>query len=68
MSPSATDASPAVIDVKSSSLKPNIGVYTNPKHDLWVSPAEPTAESVKAGTDLKVGEVSVAIRSTGICG
>lgn len=67
MSPSATDASAAVVDVKSS-LKPNIGVFTNPKHDLWVSPAEPSAESVKAGTLLKVGEVSVAIRSTGICG
>ncbi|KAH7156309.1 chaperonin 10-like protein [Dactylonectria macrodidyma] len=67
MSPSATDAPVAVIDVKSS-LKPNIGVYTNPKHDLWVTAAEPSAESVKAGTDLKSGEVSVAIRSTGICG
>jgi L-iditol 2-dehydrogenase len=49
-------------------LKPNIGVYTNPNHDLWVTAAEPSAESVKAGTDLKSGEVSVAIRSTGICG
>ncbi|KAK8927424.1 hypothetical protein H634G_05298 [Metarhizium anisopliae BRIP 53293] len=50
------------------SLKPNIGVYTNPKHDLWISEAEPTAESVSAGSDLKPGEVTIAIRSTGICG
>lgn len=50
------------------SLKPNIGVYTNPKHDLWISEAGPTAESVSAGSDLKPGEVTIAIRSTGICG
>lgn len=50
------------------SLKPNIGVYTNPKHDLWINEAEPSVESVKAGSDLKQGEVTVAIRSTGICG
>ncbi|KAK2592159.1 L-arabinitol 4-dehydrogenase [Conoideocrella luteorostrata] len=50
------------------SLKANIGVYTNPKHDLWINEAEPTAESVAAGSDLKPGEVTIAIRSTGICG
>ena len=50
------------------SLKPNIGVYTNPNHDLWINEAQPTAESVAAGSDLKHGEVTVAIRSTGICG
>lgn len=66
MSPSAVDNS-ASVEVKIS-LKPNIGVYTNPNHDLWVTSAEPSAESVKSGQDLKIGEVSVAIRSTGICG
>lgn len=66
MSPSATNETPAGVDV--GSLKPNIGVYTNPQHDLWIANAEPTAESVKAGADLKEGEVTVAIRSTGICG
>lgn len=66
MSPSAVDA-PATADVKTT-FKPNIGVYTNPNHDLWVNAAEPSAESVKSGADLKQGEVSVAIRSTGICG
>jgi L-iditol 2-dehydrogenase len=50
------------------SLKPNIGVFTNPKHDLWMNATEPTVESVQAGADLKLGEVTIAIRSTGICG
>jgi L-iditol 2-dehydrogenase len=49
--------------------KPNIGVYTNPAHDLWINEAEPTLESVqKGGEDLRPGQVTVAIRSTGICG
>ena len=46
----------------------NIGVFTNPKHDLWISEAEPTLEQVKSKEGLKEGEVTVAIRSTGICG
>ncbi|CAF3582174.1 unnamed protein product [Fusarium graminearum] len=66
MSPSAVEGN-GVVDVKTT-LKPNVGVYTNPNHDLWVAPAEPSAEAVKSGSDLKQGEVSVAIRSTGICG
>ncbi|KAL1903575.1 L-arabinitol 4-dehydrogenase [Sporothrix stenoceras] len=48
--------------------KANIGVYTNTSHDLWIAPAEPSLETVKAGEGLKPGEVTVAIRSTGICG
>ena len=48
--------------------KPNIGVYTNTGHDLWVAPAEPKVESVNAAEGLKPGEVTIAIRSTGICG
>ncbi|KAM7206766.1 hypothetical protein V8F33_000409 [Rhypophila sp. PSN 637] len=48
--------------------KPNIGVFTNPKHDLWVSEAKPTLESVQKGEELQKGQVTVAIRSTGICG
>lgn len=67
MGPSANGTA-AQADVIKSQLKPNIGVFTNPKHDLWINEAEPTAESVSAGADLKVGEVTVAIRSTGICG
>lgn len=49
-------------------LKPNIGVYTNPNHDLWISEAGPNAETIPSGQDLKEGEVTIAIRSTGICG
>lgn len=48
--------------------KPNIGVYTNTSHDLWIAPAEPSLETVQAAQGLKPGEVTVAIRSTGICG
>ena len=48
--------------------KNNIGVFTNPKHDLWINDATPTLESVHKGEDLKEGQVTIAIRSTGICG
>jgi L-iditol 2-dehydrogenase len=48
--------------------KANIGVFTNPKHDLWISEVGPTLESVHKGEELKEGQVTVAIRSTGICG
>lgn len=64
MSPSATEFAPATVKAS----KPNIGVFTNPEHHLWVAEAEPSLESVQAGNDLKVGEVTVAIKSTGICG
>ncbi len=29
--------------------KPNIGVYTNPNHDLWIADAKPTLEEVQKG-------------------
>ncbi|KAI0199802.1 GroES-like protein [Astrocystis sublimbata] len=48
--------------------KANIGIFTNPKHDLWISEAEPTVERVLKADDLKHGEVTIAIKSTGICG
>jgi len=48
--------------------KPNIGVFTNPNHDLWVAEATPTLEDVKSGKDLAPGEVYIAVKSTGICG
>jgi L-iditol 2-dehydrogenase len=48
--------------------KKNIGVYTNPGHDLWVADAKPSLEDVEKGVGLKVGEVTVGIKSTGICG
>lgn len=48
--------------------KSNIGVYTNPAHELWVAEAAPSVEDVETGAGLKVGEVTVGIKSTGICG
>lgn len=48
--------------------KANIGVYTNPAHDLWVAEAEPSLEEVQRGGDLKPGEVLLNVKSTGICG
>ncbi|KAF1954492.1 sorbitol dehydrogenase [Byssothecium circinans] len=48
--------------------KANIGVYTNPAHDLWVAEAEPTLDEVSRGGDLKEGEVLLNVKSTGICG
>ncbi|RAL05443.1 NAD(P)-dependent alcohol dehydrogenase [Aspergillus ibericus CBS 121593] len=48
--------------------KANIGVFTNTKHDLWVAEAKPTLEEVKSGEALKPGEVTIEVRSTGICG
>lgn len=54
--------STAIID------KPNIGVFTNTKHDLWVADATPCLEDARSGNGLKPGEVTVEVRSTGICG
>ena len=48
--------------------KSNIGVFTNPAHDLWVAESGPSLESVKSGEGLKHGEVTIGIKSTGICG
>lgn len=66
MSPSALNGTHAAPDAKVS--KANIGIYTNPGHDLWISDALPTLESVQNGEDLKEGQVTIAVRSTGICG
>ena len=46
----------------------NIGVYTNPEHDLWVAETSPSKEEVENGEALKEGEITVAVKSTGICG
>ena len=48
--------------------KPNIGVFTDPEHKLWVSESGPSLESIQKGGELKEGEVTVGIKSTGICG
>lgn len=48
--------------------KANIGVYTNPEHELWVADAAPSLEQVQKGEGLREGEVTLAVKSTGICG
>ncbi|MCJ1253583.1 L-arabinitol 4-dehydrogenase [Lignoscripta atroalba] len=48
--------------------KPNVGVFTNPAHELWIAESEPSLETVKKGEGLKEGEVTIGIKSTGICG
>lgn len=49
-------------------VRPNIGVFTNPKHELWIAESVPSLEEVKSGDSLKPGEVTVGVKSTGICG
>ncbi|KAH9984464.1 chaperonin 10-like protein [Russula vinacea] len=49
-------------------LKPNIGVYTDPQHNLWIDDAVPSVSDIQSGATLAEGEVIVEMRSTGICG
>ena len=51
-----------------SASKPNIGVYCNPEHKLWVEESGPNVEDVRSGSMLKEGEVTIGVKSTGICG
>jgi L-iditol 2-dehydrogenase len=67
MSPSAIDNHTVPVGAAKAS-KANIGVFTNPAHKLWISDASPSVESVKKGDELREGQVTVAVRSTGICG
>ena len=46
----------------------NAGVYINASHDLWVAEAAPSLEDVRSGTGLQPGEVTIAVKATGICG
>ncbi|KAK4465509.1 L-arabinitol 4-dehydrogenase [Cladorrhinum samala] len=48
--------------------KPNIGVFTNPEHNLWIDDAAPSLEAVQTTSELREGQVTIAVRSTGICG
>ncbi|MCJ1229626.1 L-arabinitol 4-dehydrogenase [Toensbergia leucococca] len=48
--------------------KVNVGVFINPAHDLWIAETEPSLKTVQSGEGLKDGEVTIGIRSTGICG
>ena len=49
-------------------MSTNRGVYTNTSHDLYVADAEPLADTILSGSTLEPGEVTVAIKSSGICG
>lgn len=49
-------------------LKPNVGVYTNPSHHLWIESAVPHVEGLETGNSLQLGQVTVGIKSSGICG
>ncbi|KAL9623009.1 MAG: hypothetical protein Q9160_002728 [Pyrenula sp. 1 TL-2023] len=51
---------------ETTTTKTNIGVFTNPKHDLWVADTNQTLESLEK--DLKPGHVIIGVKSTGICG
>ena len=66
MAPSATTTLESSTSIKPT--KANIGVYTNPEHELWVAEAQPSLETIEKGESLKQGEVTVGIKSTGICG
>lgn len=46
----------------------NIGLHIDPEHNIYLSSAFPSLEEVKSGSGLEAGEVTVAIKSTGICG
>jgi L-iditol 2-dehydrogenase len=56
----------ALID--SSLTAPNIGVYTDPDHKLYIADAKPSLDEVLDGSSLEPGEVTVAIKCSGICG
>ncbi|KAF8433389.1 sorbitol dehydrogenase [Terfezia claveryi] len=49
-------------------FKKNIGVYTDPDHNLYIADANPHHEDITNPSKLKHGEVVVQIRCTGICG
>ena len=49
-------------------LKPNLGVFVDPSHRLWVAEAEPELETFRSEKGLKEGEVLIGIKITGICG
>ncbi|KAF8249820.1 sorbitol dehydrogenase [Wilcoxina mikolae CBS 423.85] len=49
-------------------LRPNIGVFTDPEHNLYIDATSPSVEELECPTTLKEGEVAITIRSTGICG
>lgn len=56
------------ISVDKTLIAPNVGVYTDPEHNLYIADAEPSLKQVLDGSSLENGEVTVAIKCSGICG
>lgn len=56
------------VTVDTSLTAPNVGVYTDPNHSLYIADAKPSLEEVLSGSSLEPGEVTVAIKCSGICG
>ena len=46
----------------------NVGMYIDAQHHLWLDETAPTVQDATTGNGLRPGEVTVAIKSTGICG
>lgn len=44
-------------------MKQNVGIFTNPKNELYLGPCEPKADNLECGPD----EVVLHVRATGIC-
>jgi L-iditol 2-dehydrogenase len=60
MAPSATNATTDLAETKINIKFQNIGVYTNPEHELYIKEsAVPTP---------RAGECLIHVRATGICG
>ncbi|EPS43716.1 hypothetical protein H072_2323 [Dactylellina haptotyla CBS 200.50] len=49
-------------------LKPNVGVYTNPAHKLYIGDAAPSIQEIESEQLLQPGEVVLEMKATGICG
>ncbi|KAK6333514.1 L-arabinitol 4-dehydrogenase [Orbilia javanica] len=49
-------------------LKPNVGVYTNPSHKLYIGEASPSLQDIESEQLLQPGEVVLEMKATGICG
>ncbi|KAG8846680.1 L-arabinitol 4-dehydrogenase [Tulasnella sp. 330] len=49
-------------------LKPNVGVYTDPAHKLYLDAAAPSLEDIESNKALQEGEVLLEMKATGICG
>jgi L-iditol 2-dehydrogenase len=46
----------------------NVGIHIDLEQKLYLSAASPNLEEVLNGSSLKPGEVTISIKSTGICG